>query len=304
MEDERMSELLMRCLRPSVFDPTTVKRKKLDVPYGPLPEQLVDVYYPETGEGPWPLIIYVHGGGWNIGTKRECALPGVIGALDHGYAIISVDYRLAPAVKFPEFMFDVKTAVRWARANAAEFSFDPERFAIMGDSAGAQLSLMVAFADNHPECEGTKYGWEGVSSSVKAVVDMYGPTVLDAYNHAWVLEAGAPDVIRGKDPTKAPLDDMMGFFTPDRDLLPFISPIAYVHKDIPPVLIMQGAMDSIVPRQHSLRLAERITEVCGPDRVELKIYPDRVHSDRDFLTNDTAETVVPFLDKYLKYDTE
>jgi len=300
MEQQTKENLIMRMLRPSHFNPDTVKRTKLDVQYGILPEQLADIYYPETGDGPWPLIIYVHGGGWNIGSKLEGAFESIIPALDHGYAVISVDYRLAPSVKFPEFMFDVKTAVRWARANAAAYHFNPERFAIMGDSAGAQLAMMVAFADRNPECEGEMYGWPGVSSHVSALVDLYGPSVLDADNTAWVKESGAPMIFSSVNKDKVPLDCMMALLTNDPDMLPFISPITYVHKDIPPVLILQGGMDSIVPCQHSIRLAERITELCGSDRVELKIYPERVHSDRDFFSAETADIVIAFLDKYLK----
>ena len=296
---QNFSELIIRMMKPGEFDPETVTRRILDVQYGTLPEQLLDVYYPEEGTGPWPLLIYIHGGGWTIGNKRESALD-FLPILRRGYAVISVDYRLAPGVKFPEFMFDVKTAVRWARANAEQYGFDPERFAAAGDSAGGQLSLMLAFSDRHPECEGEQFGCAGVSSRVQAVVDIYGPTMLEADNSAWVKEAGAPMLPSEADSSRGPLDVMMQAFTSDPDMLPFISPMAYVHPEIPPVLILQGEMDSIVPKQHSILLAERIAALCGPDRAELKLYPDRVHSDRDFLGAETSETVAAFLDRHLK----
>ena len=295
--------ILARMQMPNKFDPATVARRKTDIPYGTLPEQLLDVYYPPEGQGPWPLILYIHGGGWTLGNRRECALEGIIDAIHSGYAIVSVDYRLAPKVKYPEFLFDVKTAVRWARANAAEFDFDPARFAVMGDSAGAHLALLIGFTAGHPECEGEQYGWPGVSSAVQAVVDIYGPADLAADNAAWVAEAGVPTVRffgAAEDDDGAPLDRMMACFTPDRDMLPFISPIAYVHRDIPPVLILQGEADPVVPKQHSIHLAQRITEVCGPERVDLRLYPERTHADFAFLTDETAHTVVGFLDNYLK----
>ena len=291
--------IVKRMMAPKIFDPASVARSFADLNYGPLPEQTVDVYLPPVGDGPWPLIIYVHGGGWTLGTKRECALECIIDALNCGYAIISVNYRLAPAVKFPEFLYDVKTAVRWARANAAEYGFDPERFAIMGDSAGAHLSLMVGFTADIPEYEGEKYGWAGVSSAVQAVVDLYGPTVLNADNAAWLKESGVP-LISLSGGTSAPLDLMMACFTPDPDMLAFISPLTLVHKEIPPVLILQGEADPIVPKQHSTLLAERIHKICGTDRAELRLYPERTHSDYAFMTDETAHTTVEFLDKYLK----
>ena len=301
LSPEQMA-ILARMQMPTVFDPATVARHRTDIPYGSLPEQLLDVYYPPEGQGPWPLILYIHGGGWTLGNRRECALESILDALNRGYAIASLDYRLAPKVKYPEFLFDVKTAVRWARANAAEFDFDPARFAVMGDSAGAHLALLIGFTAGRPECEGEKYGWPGVSSAVQAVVDIYGPADLAADNAAWVAEAGVPTVpFADVTPADgAPLDRMMACFTPDRDMLPFISPIAYVHRDLPPVLILQGESDPIVPKQHSIHLAARITEVCGPERVDLRLYPERTHADRDFMTDETAHTVVEFLDKYFK----
>ena len=133
-------------------------------------------------------------------------------------------------------------------------------------------------------------------------MDIYGPADLAADNADWVAEAGLPFIpFGGADPSEgAPLDQMMRCFTPDRDMLPFISPLAYVHRDIPPVLILQGESDPIVPKQHSIHLARRIEAVCGPDRVDLRLYPERTHADYAFMTDETAHTVVEFLDKYFK----
>ena len=110
MDRPRFSEeqmaIFKRMVTPTLFDPGPIRRKYLDVQYGTLPEQKVDVYLPDEGDGPFPLIIYVHGGGWSMGSKREGALPCIIDAIKYGYAVISVDYRLAPGVKFPEFLFE------------------------------------------------------------------------------------------------------------------------------------------------------------------------------------------------------
>ena len=290
-----------RMVGPSIFDPSFISRRFEDVQYGTLPEQKLDLYLPDAADGPLPLIIYVHGGGWCMGTKKECALECIIDALNCGYAVMSVDYRLAPATKFPEFLFDVKTAVRWARANAAQYGLDPDRFAVMGDSAGGHLSLMIGFTAGRPEYEGEKYGWAGVSSAVQAVVDMYGPAVLDGDKNAWLAESGIQRAgFMGLASEESPVDRMMDFITTDHDLLRIVSPISYVHPDIPPVLILQGGIDPVVPKQHSTLLAERIDAVCGPGRVDLRLYPERSHSDYAFMNDSTAKTAVEFLDKYFK----
>lgn len=280
---------------PVAFDPSAISRKFLDIQYGTLPEQKLDVYLPEEGDGPWPLIIYVHGGGWMYGTKTLGAISCIIDALNHGYAVMTVDYRLVPNIAFPENIFDVKTAVRWARAHSAEYGFDPERFAMIGDSAGGHITLMIGFTAGHPEYEGEQYGWAGYSSAVQAICDMYGPADL-AFDHTiWFRESGVKRFpYPGKDPGYEPL-----FGTSNPDLLKLISPISLVHKNIPPTMIQQGTDDGIVAYQHSTALAEKITRVCGADRVLLKLYPGRNHSDKAFLTKENCLEVLAFFDKYL-----
>lgn len=285
-----------RVSAPKEFDHSGIRNKHLNVPYGTLPQQILDLYLPDIGEGPFPLLIYVHGGGWTMGSKTLCALDCMIGALQFGYAVASVDYRLAPNVVFPEFLFDVKTAVRWARANAARYGLDPERIGMIGDSAGGHLTLMVGFTAGHPEYEGEQYGWAGVSSAVQAVVDMYGPTDLGADTSAWLAESGVP----GLPPSPGGRSIYDTAFTKDKNMLKLISPISYVHKGIPPTMIQQGRLDPVVPFQHSTSLAEKIEKICGKDRVELHLYEDRTHSDEKFMTYDNCLEVVRFFDRHLK----
>ena len=283
-------------LAPVEFDSSYIRRKHLDVPYGTLPEQKLDLYLPDGGEGPCPVIFYVHGGGWMMGTKTLGAITCVIGALDRGYAVIAPDYRLAPAVTFPEFIFDIKTAVRWARAHAEEYGLDPERIGMIGDSAGGHISLMMGFTAGRPEYEGEQYGWPGVSSAVQAVCDMYGPSDLSADAAAWYRASGVKRFPHtGGEREYEPM-----FGTDNKNLLRLISPISFVTADIPPVMIQQGRDDGIVPYQHSQILAERIAEVCGPDRVEYHLYEGRNHSDPAFLTEESVRQVVDFFDRRLK----
>ena len=281
---------------PTRFDPTKVKNSILNVQYGTLPEQKLDIYLPESGKAPFPLMIYVHGGGWVMGSKTECFLDGMIGLLDHGYALISVDYRLASrTLMFPEFIFDVKTAVRWARAHAEEYGFDPERFAMAGDSAGGHLTQMIGYTAGHPEYAGEEYGWPGVCDKVQAICSMYGPSTLDEPTTRFFRESGVPRP-RREDPNSTHYDFV--FRTNDLGLLKLISPISFITKDIPPTLLLHGKQDGVVPYQQSTILADRIREVCGDDRVELIIYEDRNHSDYAFNTKENSDTIAAFLKKH------
>ena len=287
---------------PVDFDRSRVKNRVEDVQYGSLPEQKLDLYLPEKAEGPLPLIIYVHGGGWTLGTKTMGALDCIIDAVDYGYAVMSVDYRLAPAVSFPEYIFDVKTAVRWARAHAEQYGLDKDRFAMIGDSAGGHITLTVGFTAGRPEYEGAEYGWAEESSAVQVICDMYGPAVLWADADKWYSET---KVHRMKTLTppgepEPPTMEELAFGGANKNLLKLISPISLVHKDIPPTMIQQGAEDSVVHYYNSTLLAERIEQVCGPERVHLVLYPDRNHSDKGFMTKENCLEVLAFFDKYLK----
>ncbi len=283
---------------PTNFDSSKIKNRFVNINYGPLPEQLLDLYLPDNGSGPYPLIIYVHGGGWSMGTRHFGALDFVSSFLDFGYAVMTVDYRLAPGAVFPEFLFDIKTAVRWARANSAKYSLDAKRFGMIGDSAGGHLALMMAFTSGHPEYEGGQYGCEEYSSDIQAVVDMYGPSDLSADIKALLAESGLPAPPLSDNPEKPSSYDIA--FTRDKNMLKLISPINYVHKNIPPVMLQQGAKDVVVPLQQSTLLAEKITRICGPDRVQLCVHENLGHSEKGFCSPDNFLTILKFFDKHLK----
>ena len=289
-----IGEARSRFALPGMLDPATIPNRVTDIPYGALETQKLDLYYPNAGEGPFPLIFYVHGGGWILGSRRDSSIACILsGALERGFAVASVDYRLAPKAQFPENLYDVKTAVRWARANAAQYRLDPARFGVAGDSAGGYFALMLAATANVPALEGEQYGWPGVSSAVQAAVDFYGPVDME---RDWAEYYAASGVRR------LPLK-LAGYPTMEeyefscvsaRHLAPLVCPHRYVHPGMPPVLLLHGVDDCVVPYQHSELMAERIRAVCGPERAELRLYPGRVHSDRDFMDGESARIAADF----------
>jgi len=94
----------------------------------------MDVYFPESG-GPWPALVYVHGGSWMHGDKSEAALFASR-MISEGYPVVSINYRLYPTGRFPAMIEDVKCAIRSLRANATQYNLDPDRIAAVGPSAG------------------------------------------------------------------------------------------------------------------------------------------------------------------------
>lgn len=123
--------------------PSTITPTAADVAYAELSEaQKLDLYVPETGEAPYPLVIYIHGGAFMMGDKAMSAneLDPLINA---GFAVASLNYRLSGEALFPAQVHDVKAAVRWLRANAETYGIDPDNFAAWGASAGGNLVAML-----------------------------------------------------------------------------------------------------------------------------------------------------------------
>jgi acetyl esterase/lipase len=200
----------------------------LDVTYclmDTLPQKL-DIYLPDKG-GPWPLVIYVHGGSWMNGDKAEAAgLAKWLNPL--GYAVASLNYRMFPSVRFPSFIQDTKCGVRFLRAHAAEYNLDPDHFAAWGASAGGHIVAMLGVADPSAGWDVGQYTEQ--SSRVQAVIDMSGPANLSV----GFLKSGLQTVI-------------FSVFGMTKGIQEIGSPVTYATADDPPFLIIHGDQDPIVP---------------------------------------------------------
>ena len=133
---------------------TEIKRKFIDCPYGEDPRQKLDIYLPNEGGGPFPIIFFAHGGGWTGGVKSDVQIVPFISGVKRGYAVIALGYRLIPGIRYPENLFDIKAALRWVAANAETYLLDPTRTALCGASAGAHLAMMAAFTQGQAVFEG------------------------------------------------------------------------------------------------------------------------------------------------------
>ena len=295
-----IGEARARFALPDELDPASIPNSVADVRYGALESQKLDIYYPDAGEGPFPLIFYVHGGGWILGSRRDSSISCILsGALEKGFAVASVEYRLAPKTRFPENLWDVKTAVRWARANAAEYRFDPDRFGMAGDSAGGYFTLMIAATAGDPALEGEQYGWPGVSSAIQAAVDFYGPVDMEREWAGYFAASGVkrlPLKLKGH----PSMEELEFSSVSAQHLSPLVCPHRYVRPDMPYVLLLHGREDCVVPYQHSEIMERRIAEVCGEGRAKLLLYPGLVHSDKDFMDGRSARVAAEFCDRVFR----
>jgi acetyl esterase/lipase len=245
---------------------------------GPRPLKL-DLYWPANAIAPYPTLIYIHGGGWQGGSKA--GIPPMCGlALQHGFAVASLDYRLtseaaqfAPEpVTFPAQIFDVKGAVRWLRANASTYQLDAAKFAAFGTSAGGHLTALLASSGGVAGLEGDVGGNLGFSSRVQAAVDYFGPTDLlqiaddintppgsgidhDAPTSPESALLGWEGPGQGVGDIKAHLSDPTPPYPALVALANDANPITWVDASDPPIMIGHGTNDTSVPVNQSSRLS-------------------------------------------------
>jgi acetyl esterase/lipase len=252
---------------------------------------LMDLRVPD-GDGPFPVILYLHSGAWITGDRFGG--PAIRQAA-RGYAVASIDYELAPDAIWPAQIEDCKAAVRWLRANAARYRLDPNRVGVFGTSAGGHLAAVLGTSAGEASLEGIDRGNAQFSSSVRAVVDLYGPTDLlqmDAQKLPCYpgLSANA---------SYMPPSLLMGCAIQTcKEKTMTANPIAYVTPDDPPFLIMQGKADCLVPWQQSQMLYDALRG-AGVDAT-LVLLPTAGHADDQFDNAANTAIVDAFLDRALE----
>jgi acetyl esterase/lipase len=264
------------------------------VPYAAIPgirPLELDLWLPP-GEGPFPVVVFLHGGGWRVGSRHSAGpmlsdpFPRVAAA---GIAVAAVDYRLTGEAIWPAQLHDGKAAVRWLRARAAELEVDPDRIAAWGESAGGHLAeLLGLVADEKLEGD---VGISGPTSEVAAVAAWYAPSDVAAV---------ATDL--GQDPADPQTREALLLGGP-AVLLPGVaaeaSPVTHVSPGAPPFLLLHGRADSLIPCAQSERLHAALVDVG--DDVELHIYEGADHMWRGTpdVAADALDRTVAFLRRQL-----
>jgi acetyl esterase/lipase len=251
----------------------------LDIVYVPgshIRNQQLDLFLP-TGQTskPFPLVIFIHGGGWRSGSRRaKMVLPLV----KRGYAVASISYRLTPEAIWPAQIYDCKAAVRWVRAHAKEYNLDTNRIGAWGDSAGAHLAAMLGTSSSVKELEGDG-GNAKYSSAVQAVCDWFGPTdlvtMLDQQHHLPV----PPGSISSS--SKNFVEWLLGGPVAQHlQAAKQASPVMYVTSKAPPFFIAHGDNDTTVPIAQSKELVEALKKAHVD--VTFRIVPNAGHGTAAF----------------------
>ena len=247
-------------------------------PDGPL---LLDVYRPRGVDAPVPLVVMIHGGGWRGGSRFGMGLTRWAGYLaSAGFAVVSIDYRLAPGSTFPDSFGDCVDAVDWAVENASHLGADTERVGLWGDSAGGHLVLLMGTAQTRGDYAGPRLRSGG--ERLRGVVAWYPPTDLEALHRSELRAHGGPVTVSSQFVGAAPEAD------PERWRL--ASPIDQAHAEAPPTLILQGTRDLLVPHSQATRYAARLAEIGAHH--ELHIVEDAVHGFDRVAPGDEARRLI------------
>ncbi len=259
--------------------------------------QKLDIYLPQ-GDGPFPLIINLHGGGFMMGDKNDPpSQPAIAQFLAAGYAVASIGYRLSAEAKAPAQIQDVKAAVRFLRANAAKHKLNPEKFASFGGSAGGSLAALLGTSCGAAGIEGADLGNGDQSSCVQAVVDWFGPTDFLQMDAQFAGTACPQD----HNAANSPESQLVGAPIQTKpDLVKLVNPITYISPKAPPFLIQHGTADCNVPPQQGKILADALIPAIGADKVTYTLLQGAGHGDAAFSAAANMKIVLDFLGKYLK----
>jgi acetyl esterase/lipase len=242
----------------------------------------LDLYLPAGVSGPLPVVIWTGGSAWMADTGKRTA-GGLAARLNPaGYAVAGVSIRSSSQVRFPGQLHDIKAAIRWLRANATSYNLDPNHIAIMGDSSGGWTAAMAAVTGDAPEMEGS-VGTTGVSSQVQAAVAFYPPTDFLAMD-AWALQKC--DAPRCHDSADSPESRLVGCAIQScPDKVKAANPVRYVSAADPPIMILHGGSDALVPHNQGELLYMALNKACR-DAVFISL-PKAPHGGWNaFLTDD------------------
>lgn len=247
--------------------------------------QAMDVYTPSTS-GPWPVVVFIHGGAWVGGSKNGMRFIAS-GYTSRGWAVALINYRLSPTNIWPTHLYDCKAAIRWLRGHAATYDISTTRIAAHGSSAGAQLAAMLALTNGNSTYEGTVGAYGAQSSNVAAAVLYAAPTDF-AGSFSQSFPSGCTP------PTGDPYQLYLGCTVAACPATAAdASPLTHVASGAPPFMIWHGTADCVVPIQQSTDLRDALTAASVTN--SYISLPGAGHVTRQFWSPNVIQSFIDFL---------
>ena len=208
-------------------------------------EGKMDIYLPPKKAAPTPVIINIHGGGWNHGTKES--QTGFSTFFKAGFAVANIEYRLTGQATAPAAIEDARCTLAYLIKNAKALNIDVTKIVVMGSSSGAHLALMAGLLANDHRFDADCPGVDNMK--VAAIIDKYG--ITDVWDWAY-----------GPNKTSKSATNWLGGKAKDQAFAASVSPVTYISKNNPPIYIVHGDADPTVPYEQSVDLHKKL-EAAG-----------------------------------------
>lgn len=261
-----------------------------DIPYATVDGETLrlDLYKPSDASGASPLLVFVHGGAWENGTKEAMPLSALA---ERGYTIASLDFRPASRAPFPGQVHEIKAAIRFLRSAQQRYGYDASKIAILGMSSGAHLAALVGTTNGDRELEGTLGEHARQSSDVQAIVGYFPATNLTT-----ILTQSTPFGLGVREPA---LKRLLGALPQDNATVARqASPVFHVDASDPPLLLLHGDQDPQMPINQSHELEGAYAK--HGNRAELIVVHGAKHGGDEFVAPANIERVAAFLDEHLR----
>lgn len=257
----------------------------------------LDLYLPNGASEPTPLIVWIHGGGWSSGDKTLGQNSFQLQFARNGFAVASINYRLSGEAIFPAQIHDCKAAIRWLRANSAQYNIDPLRIGVWGSSAGGHLAALLGSSNDVVEMEGTIGANPMYSSRVQAVVDWYGPTDFLQMDTQALNESNCQSSSHNS--ANSAESRLVGCpIQTCPDAVQRANPLTYLSDDDPPFLIQHGTADCTVSSGQSRILFELMQ--ASNHTAAYFLLNGAGHGGTQFSSSTNVEIVAEFLNTSLR----
>ena len=276
-----------------------ITRQVRDLPYGPAALQKLDIYLPEQGNGPFPVIVNVHGGGFSHCDKHDFHLYPTFFALQQGFAVAAVNYRLSPAVRYPEHYFDLLRALLWLEQNGREQGLDPDNLFLWGTSAGGNLVLQAACQQGMPLPPDLRpanaLGVRAVAAMCPAIdVRHLGGSANPLMRLAWGLIALEMN------------RTTFGSLRISPDAARLSNPTTYIGNGVLPIYLQQGTNDPAIPFAQVEAFAQRLQGILLPEDLVFHPLQGAPHAgaSEHFFLEENINPILRFYEKHMRSSGE